>query len=137
MEYFKDILGTRVIDKETIVNLTKSIRVKDIIEDIHTEKYQIIDGDTLETISYNIYGDIKYWWVIALINDIHDPYNDLPLAYTPLKKWFDILVVNGELTSRDWQTFVDANNAKRDIKVLKQKYIAEFIYIVERKLREQ
>ena len=31
------------------------------------------DGDRLDTISYQYYGDSSLWWVIASANNIHDP----------------------------------------------------------------
>jgi nucleoid-associated protein YgaU len=35
--------------------------------------HKVIDGDTLENISYRYYSDSTYWWVIADANDIFDP----------------------------------------------------------------
>lgn len=32
-----------------------------------------------EEISYRIYGDVRYWGIILLVNDIVDPYTGLPM----------------------------------------------------------
>jgi hypothetical protein len=71
-----------------------------------------------------------------VLNDIHDAFYDLPLTFESLKKWFDILVADGEKVAGDWNDFVAENNAKRNIVVLKNKYLAEFIYLVERLINE-
>ena len=137
MKYFQDILGKRIDDNgNEIINLTRSVRIKDIVHDVHTENYQVKDGDTLDTIAFDVYGDVQFWWVVAVLNDIHDAFYDLPLTFESLKKWFDILVVDGEKVAGDWNDFVVENNAKRNIVVLKNKYLAEFIYLVERLIQE-
>jgi len=30
-----------------------------------------------DLISYKIYGDVKYWWILLLYNGIDDPFNDI------------------------------------------------------------
>jgi nucleoid-associated protein YgaU len=42
--------------------------------------YTIVEGDTLSGIAYKVYvGKIdnpeKYWWVIAKVNQIHNPFD--------------------------------------------------------------
>lgn len=39
--------------------------------------YIIQDGDTLQSIAYSIYGDSSFWWVIADINNILNPFEEL------------------------------------------------------------
>lgn len=41
--------------------------------------YRITDGETLETVSLKAYGDARWYWVIALYNNILDPYEDWPM----------------------------------------------------------
>lgn len=41
--------------------------------------YRVTDGETLETVALNAYGDARWYWVIALYNNIFDPYEDWPL----------------------------------------------------------
>lgn len=49
-------------------------------------KYQVLDGETPEIISYKMYDDPMYHWVICLCNDLIDPQFDLPLDYNSLEK---------------------------------------------------
>ena len=136
MKYFRDILKTLKIGSTEYINLTKSVKIKSVVSDIHIEKYEIRDGMTLDTISNELYGEIEYWWVVAVLNDIVDPFYDLPLTDSSLRKWFAQLLDKGEVIESDWSDFRARNNAKREINVLKPKYLQDFIYLIERKINE-
>lgn len=42
-----------------------------LIEDLDTDMYIITNSmDRLDTLAYKFYGNAKYWWVIALANDL-------------------------------------------------------------------
>lgn len=49
-------------------------------------KYQIVDGDTPDTVSFKQYNDSKYHWIICLANDIFDGQFDFPLPIASLEK---------------------------------------------------
>lgn len=40
--------------------------------------YYMKDEDSLELISYKFYGNVDYWWIIMITNNIVDYVNDLP-----------------------------------------------------------
>lgn len=40
--------------------------------------YYMKDDDSLELISYKFYGNVDYWWIIMITNNIVDYVNDLP-----------------------------------------------------------
>ena len=42
--------------------------------------YSIPEAERPDITSFKIYGDVKYTWLIFLINDIHDPIYDWPLG---------------------------------------------------------
>lgn len=48
-------------------------------------KYQLEDGDTPEIVSYKLYGDSEYHWVIILVNNLKDPQFDFPLTINALE----------------------------------------------------
>lgn len=48
-------------------------------------KYQLQDGDTPEIVSYKAYGDPEYHWAIILVNNLKDPYFDVPLPINALE----------------------------------------------------
>jgi len=53
-----------------------NIEIPKNVEDVYHE-ITILDKDRLDLISYKYYGVEEYWWIIALANDIFDPFSDL------------------------------------------------------------
>lgn len=37
--------------------------------------FTVIQGDSLQSISFQAYGNSKWWWVIRDINDVTDPFD--------------------------------------------------------------
>ena len=60
-------------------------------EDSNFEFYSVKDGETPEIISYNVYGDVNYHWVIMLANNVLNLYTDWPKTHNQLDNW---LMVN-------------------------------------------
>lgn len=52
------------------VNIDKTFLYKDVIVRVDC---------TLESLSQQFYGDTQYWWAIQLVNNIVDPFCDLPV----------------------------------------------------------
>ncbi len=136
MRYFKHILKPRTDISEGIINLTRSIELDSMYDEQHTETYLVQDNDTLEDISYKLYDEVQYWWVVALLAKIKDPIFDLPLSNDALKRYFSFLVANGELadTQENWNALKVDNNSKRTIIVLKNEYLIEFVEILKNKM---
>lgn len=44
------------------------------IKTIEKDKYVESNGRTLSYIAYDIYGDVNYWTLLAIYNDIVDPF---------------------------------------------------------------
>ena len=42
--------------------------------------YSIPESERPDITSFKVYGDVKFTWLIFLINDIHDPIYDWPMA---------------------------------------------------------
>ena len=40
--------------------------------------YYVKDGETPESISYDFYDTVEFYWTILLVNEIIDPYHDCP-----------------------------------------------------------
>ena len=49
--------------------------------------YDVVPGDTPETISFKHFGSTDYFWVICLMNDITDRYYDWPLDYQAFEEY--------------------------------------------------
>lgn len=42
--------------------------------------YKVKDHERMDTIAFDYYGDSSFYWIIALANDIVDPYTDWPMS---------------------------------------------------------
>lgn len=73
----------------TIKDFFQLLRVRDDVfkEDTLYTEYYIQNGERPESISYKLYGDEQYYWIILQINDIVDYYNQWPLSSIELEKY--------------------------------------------------
>lgn len=114
------------------------------------EEYTIRDGETPEVVSFKFYNDAQYHWVILILNDIIDPRFDWPLTgeqlfdYVSNKysgnisgiKHYTITVDNKIVVDSDYVDAYPVNNLtyesdineeKRNIKVLRAKFLPAFL----------
>ena len=71
--------GTMV--QSTITNITQRARIVERLRQ-HTaimHDYEISEGDRPDTVAQNVYGDVKYTWVVLLVNNIMSLY-DWPMT---------------------------------------------------------
>ena len=63
-----------------IIYQDESISLESTIDDVLTTSddlvYTVKDGDTLQGISSVYYGDSGLWYIIALANDIQNPFDE-------------------------------------------------------------
>jgi len=67
-------------DRETkFLNIFRSYLSNDsIFSDISFfETYEVSNGEYWDNVSYNLYGTSYLWWVIALLNNISNPFEEL------------------------------------------------------------
>jgi hypothetical protein len=73
-------------NKQPVITTVKNLFTKfDIVYNYKNNinaitTYTINDGDFIEAVSHKIYGNVQYWWVIAIFNDIKEPFKDWPLS---------------------------------------------------------
>ena len=65
-----------------VTDIFRRLKVKDGIKDNLAlyATYDVVPGDTPESISYKHFGSTDYFWVICLMNDITDRFYDWPLT---------------------------------------------------------
>ena len=120
-------------------------RLKD--DDIFYDFYEAADGETPEIISHKVYGTTQFHWVIMLVNEKFDPWNDFPqpesvLRRVSVERYADINAVHHyEDINGNWvdQFYVGAsgvtnleyelqeNEKKRMIKILKRDVLNAFV----------
>ena len=76
-----DISGLKPTKTKSAINIMIRSKLKRMILDdvVSYFPYTIREGERPDTLSFYEYGDVKYTWLIFLINDIHDPIYQWPL----------------------------------------------------------
>ena len=77
-----DINGTKPAKLKTVINLMEKAKLKGLVADdiVAYFPYSIMEGERPDHVSKKTYGNVKYTWLIFLINDITDPIYDWPLG---------------------------------------------------------
>ena len=65
-----------------VTDILRRVKVRESLKEnaVIYDKYDVDNGDTPETVAYKIYGSVRYYYVILLLNDIKDRYYDWPLS---------------------------------------------------------
>ena len=87
MKYFSqfplinyDITGLKS-NYKAVVNIWRRTKVRSkIVNQIaNFDRYDVQEGESPEIVAYKVYGDTDLFWIICLMNDIHNRYYDWPL----------------------------------------------------------
>lgn len=70
---YENIFNVYTEDDAYFYNLTKTIVIPEEMDESNYFLYDVKAGDTWPKLSYNIYGDVKVWWLICLANNIFNP----------------------------------------------------------------
>lgn len=76
-----------------VKDITISIRINDFInsyKNIAFRPYVVKDGERPDTVSYRLYGAPKFDYVLLLLNDIRDVYNEWPMSYSILNEHIEM-----------------------------------------------
>lgn len=113
------------------------------------DQYVIEDNETPESISYDVYGDTQYHWVIMICNNIIYPWNDWPMSTETLNDYVKAMygvgnlysvhhyvnvkgfIVNpggvGAMPVSNYEYETQKNDAKRSINILNPSLLSSFI----------
>ena len=77
-----NISGTAPPKVKTAINILARAKLRNVVMDdvVQYFPYSIPEAERPDITSFNVYGDVKYTWLIFLVNDIHDPIYDWPMA---------------------------------------------------------
>ena len=105
--------------KVTLANIfDKIILVKNYQEDaLNFDTYTIGENETIEVVSYNAYGTVDNWWVIAIFNNIKNLFTDWPLPDSELVKLSESLFQTEKKYTKQtyYELLVEKNDSKRNI----------------------
>lgn len=139
MYYTFEINGVNVLKIVTDISANVRFR-KEILAGITLyDLYEIRDGETPDILADRIYGSSQYHWVLMLVNEKYDIYNDWPLSYEVLNNYivekytlekigdihhyekdgYTVLSnVYGATAISNWDYEVSENDKKRLIKIV-------------------
>ena len=87
-------------DSLRAIDITSALKIKDYLKGyrgIGFTPYIVRDGERPDYVSYVLYGNPDYDWVIMLVNDIHSLYDDWPRNSVDLESY--IIEKYGSLTA--------------------------------------
>lgn len=89
MELFSKI-PTTPYNQFTLLNiLSKITPLRENFKKLYVYyDYQIKDGERPDTIAYDYYGSSTYAWLVMIVNDMYDVYNQWPRTY---REFYDYL----------------------------------------------
>lgn len=87
MRYFQQFPITLYNDVLT-ADITKRVKFKESVKKqaVLFYDYTILDGQNIDAVAFDYYGDPYYFWVIALVNDIMDLNYDWPMSVRNFEK---------------------------------------------------
>lgn len=76
-----DLLNERV--SKIVSNILVRTKLLDSVSNLPLVyyKYDVVDGDTPESLAYKYYGSSTKHWIILIVNNVFDPFYDWPLKY--------------------------------------------------------
>lgn len=134
--------------KLLVTDILRAISVDPNVKhnDIYYYEYNAKDDETPEIISHKAYKSTLYHWVIMLVNEKFDPWNDFPKNDLTLQKMtiskygsldgiHHYEDVNGnivdELSNGIPITYIEyvrqQNESKRKVKILKREVLSDFV----------
>jgi len=123
--------------KTTLKNLFELTEVVDSFRrNVATfERYNIVDGERIENVSFKKYGTVDWWWIIALFNEIKNPFTQWPMNENQIVELVDRLVESENKYSRDayYQMVFERNEERRSITIPLQQYIPEIVWLYSTK----
>lgn len=136
-------------EKILVTDWIRAIKIpKNILEDQNLYQYYTAkDNETPEIISHKFYKSTQYHWVIMVLNQRFDVWNDYPRSDATIRRYVSDLdgvhhYINdqGEIVDAytypripvtNYEHAISENEKKRIIKVLQPSYLAEFISVFQ------
>lgn len=142
------------LNNTTTVDITRRAYIPDNIKN-STDffyLYNVKDGEKMEDVAYDAYGDAELHWIIMLMNDIIDPFFDWVMSTSELDRYITKTypgvgnvpnapdgthhyIYNGNVYSFPYpnvatavsvsnkQYEIDRNETKRSVRMLRKEYI--------------
>jgi len=118
--------------KVNVKNLFEQYKILDAYKrDFSTfTTYKIQPNELLENISFKFYDAIEYWWLIALFNNIRNPFFDMPLTEEQIIEYSkELETAEGKYPQNVYYKLIEFENEKRrEIHIPKKEAIADIVW---------
>jgi hypothetical protein len=136
-----------------VTDFLRGIRLDSKLKDesLHYTVYTAMDGETPEIISHKFYKTPQYHWILMLLNEKFDPFNDFPQLdsivreqtirqYGSLLGTHHYINSDGETVDQfteprfvvtNYEHMAQLNEKKRQVKILRPELLAEFVQIYD------
>jgi len=103
---YYDIKGVKGKKQFTeMKNILKRVRMKTgfIQNRVYYSDYNVIDGETPESIAYDFYGDSGLHWIVMYAQQVTNPYYDWPMTYHTLSRYITKKYGAEQLSVHHWE----------------------------------
>lgn len=72
-------IGNEISNNTKYLNIFRSyiLNKSNLNKSSFYDLYEVDNDDWLDTIAFKVYGSPALWWIIAIVNDISNPFEDL------------------------------------------------------------
>lgn len=117
--------------KATIKNIFEIVKFdhKTLFLNASFTEYEIEQNDLPEDIALKYYGNLDYWWLVLLSNNIVNPFTEWHLSDDQIYDIALFLSQNQNELSFDgyYNVLAEQNDNKRKIQLLKRDYLPRFL----------
>lgn len=153
LNFFQDLFSEVVIDGMTYLDIAArrfKVNPKYVNDVTYYQKARVSEHDRIDVIAHRALGDSSLWWVIAVMNDIFDPFYDLPMednmiadtARMNVEQEFGVLQANWNSAHNDrYDEIVTELESEREIiseiKVPRALFVPEIINDLRSQIRRR
>lgn len=131
-----------------VTDILRRVKIRNAIRDNISlfDKYDVVSGDTPESVSYKVYNTTEYYYTILLVNNITDRYYGWPLSDQAFEEYvkqkytdpsathhYEIVQSSGATTGNgpeDYDHFIEVNSTEPGAQSVSN-------YEYERRLQDQ
>ena len=137
-------------NSKLVTDLMRRVKIRSkVIDEVSLyDLYDVIDGDTPESIAFKHFGDSKLHWVILLTNSVTDRFYDWPLTTNEFENYlkekytnpdgihhYELTQSSGAITSKDNSHLIEVNSTTPNAVSVSNREYEERIQNVKRQIK--
>ena len=152
MKYFETLIPQIIENQNTYFDMFFNFDINDNIREEFLTTYILRDGDTLKDVAYYFYDEPRLYWLVALTNNIKDPFFDIAKSNEYIQKeavenatinpdfwtgddsdlfWtgidLDLFWYDQADFLNEYDILSEENEGKRELKIIKPEYLSNVV----------